>query len=188
MLNSQSVLRNDVTPYCLARWVWDLFWVEFVFFFIVLAPGLQASQYSSNYHLSRKHRKVWITFHVLISLQLICTVTRTVLNHWFASFNRWQKYKKLLIYKILMFIFNIIHLTGNKFRNTRPLLAMHSRRRNFLKTEESQEFPKTDQLTSRQSDCRFSMWTQPDSGRRVECYGPPTQWIVQYVRLIYPWF
>ena len=39
VLNSQSVLRNDVTSYCLARWVWDLFWVEFVFFFIVLAPG-----------------------------------------------------------------------------------------------------------------------------------------------------
>ena len=38
MLNSQYVLRNDVTSYCLARWVWDLFWVEFVFFFIVLAP------------------------------------------------------------------------------------------------------------------------------------------------------
>ena len=38
VLNSQSVLRNDVTSYCLARWVWDLFWVEFVFFFIVLAP------------------------------------------------------------------------------------------------------------------------------------------------------
>ncbi len=37
MLNSQSVLRNDVTSYCLARWVWDLFWIEFVFFFIVLA-------------------------------------------------------------------------------------------------------------------------------------------------------
>ena len=39
MLNSQSVLRNDLTSYCLARWVWDLFWVEFVFFFIVLAPS-----------------------------------------------------------------------------------------------------------------------------------------------------
>ena len=39
MLNSQSVLRNDVTSYCFARWVWDLFWVEFLFFFIVLAPG-----------------------------------------------------------------------------------------------------------------------------------------------------
>ena len=38
MLNSQSVLRNDVTSYCLARYVSDLFWVEFVFFFIVLAP------------------------------------------------------------------------------------------------------------------------------------------------------
>ena len=33
VLNSQSVLRNDVTLYALARWVWDLFWVEFVFFF-----------------------------------------------------------------------------------------------------------------------------------------------------------
>ena len=38
VLNSQSVLRNDVTSYALARWVWDLFWVEFYFFFIVLAP------------------------------------------------------------------------------------------------------------------------------------------------------
>ena len=38
VLNSQSVLRNDVTSYCLARWVWDLYWVEFVFVFIVLAP------------------------------------------------------------------------------------------------------------------------------------------------------
>ena len=38
VLNSQSVLRNDVTLYCSARWVWDLFWVEFVFVFIVLAP------------------------------------------------------------------------------------------------------------------------------------------------------
>ena len=28
------------SSYCLARWVWDLFWVEFVFFFIVLAPYL----------------------------------------------------------------------------------------------------------------------------------------------------
>ena len=42
-LNSQSVLRNDVTSYCLARCVWDLFWVEFVFFFIVLALGLLSS-------------------------------------------------------------------------------------------------------------------------------------------------
>ena len=40
VLNSQSVLRNDVTSYCLGRWVWDLFWVEFVFFVIVLALGL----------------------------------------------------------------------------------------------------------------------------------------------------
>ena len=38
VLNSQSVLRNDVTSYALAQWVWDLFRVEFVFFFIVLAP------------------------------------------------------------------------------------------------------------------------------------------------------
>ena len=28
MLNSQSVLKNYVTLYCLARWVWDLFGVE----------------------------------------------------------------------------------------------------------------------------------------------------------------
>ena len=42
VLNSQSVLRNDVTSYALARWVWDLFGVEFVFFvmYIVLGPGL----------------------------------------------------------------------------------------------------------------------------------------------------
>ena len=45
MLTSQSVLRNDVTSYCLARWVWDLFWVEFVFFFIFLAPGVQCQEY-----------------------------------------------------------------------------------------------------------------------------------------------
>ena len=30
--------RNDVTSYALARSDWDLFGVEFVFFFIVLAP------------------------------------------------------------------------------------------------------------------------------------------------------
>ena len=39
VLNSQSVLTNDVTLYALACWVWDLFGDEFVFFFIVLAPG-----------------------------------------------------------------------------------------------------------------------------------------------------
>ena len=37
MLNSQSVLRNDVTLYCLARYV--CFESNFVFFFITLAPG-----------------------------------------------------------------------------------------------------------------------------------------------------
>ena len=39
VLNSQSVLRNDITSYALARWVWYLFGVEFVFFFIVLCLG-----------------------------------------------------------------------------------------------------------------------------------------------------
>ena len=29
--------------HCLVRWVWDLFWVEFVFFFIVLATGLRSA-------------------------------------------------------------------------------------------------------------------------------------------------
>ena len=35
---TQSVLRNDITLHALPRWVWDLIWVEFFFFFIVLAP------------------------------------------------------------------------------------------------------------------------------------------------------
>ena len=38
MLNSQSVLRNDVTLYCLPRYV--CFESSFVFFFIILAPDL----------------------------------------------------------------------------------------------------------------------------------------------------
>ena len=38
MLNSQSVLRNDVTLYCLARYVWRLFWVEFCVFLYNLGP------------------------------------------------------------------------------------------------------------------------------------------------------
>ena len=38
MLNSQSVLRNDVTLYCLTFDV--CFESSFVFFFIILAPGL----------------------------------------------------------------------------------------------------------------------------------------------------
>ena len=37
VLNSQSVLRNDVTLYAVARWVWDLFLVEF--FRLVLCPA-----------------------------------------------------------------------------------------------------------------------------------------------------
>ena len=38
MLNSQSVLRNDVTLYCLARYV--CFESSFVFFFRILAQDL----------------------------------------------------------------------------------------------------------------------------------------------------
>ena len=40
MLKSQSVLRNDVTLYCLARYVWRLFWVEFCVFLYNLGPRL----------------------------------------------------------------------------------------------------------------------------------------------------
>ena len=77
MLNSQSVLRNDVTLYCLARWVWDLFWVECVFFFIVLAPGL-----SSTFHDIMNvvllpspfiHNMCVCHHHVLVLFVSVCT-------------------------------------------------------------------------------------------------------------------
>ena len=38
VLNSQSVLRNDVTSYALARWVWDLFWNRVYLFLYSLGP------------------------------------------------------------------------------------------------------------------------------------------------------
>ena len=54
MLNSRSVLRNNVTSYDLTRGVWDLFGVEFVVFFIVLAPGIEEIMVSSHSIVSKQ--------------------------------------------------------------------------------------------------------------------------------------
>ena len=73
MLNSQSVLRNDVNSYCLARWVWDLFRVEFVFFFIVLAPDCHSECMWVVVEYNTKH-------YVFITLQTYeITIRETVL-------------------------------------------------------------------------------------------------------------
>ena len=53
VLNSQYVLmarkwRNFVCSSTLALLVWDLFWVEFFFFFIVLAPGAKTIKKNTN--------------------------------------------------------------------------------------------------------------------------------------------
>ena len=45
-LNSQSVLRNDVTLYALARCVWDLFWVGFLYSLGPWSSLLPISAYS----------------------------------------------------------------------------------------------------------------------------------------------
>ena len=70
MLNSSSVLRNDVTSYALAHWVWDLFGVEFVFFFIVLGPGL------TGIFLLENHPKIalnqWYYFGVVYHVYSVC--------------------------------------------------------------------------------------------------------------------
>ena len=86
MLNSQSVLRNDVTLYALARWVWDWFWVEFIF--IVFGPGVPNNEWSGDHRfvhsllkgdapMRRQHstgvtdsydtRNRWVTMHLLLS-------------------------------------------------------------------------------------------------------------------------
>ena len=81
MLNSQSVLRNDVTLYCLAQWVWDLFGVECVFLYS-LGPKLRHFWAQIVSWATRHARK---TFIVLAPGMLHCT-----LWIWEISDPRWS--------------------------------------------------------------------------------------------------